>query len=82
LGSDPARTGDPDHQNQKGGATWGKTIHFGLPGEPGVRLATGFSAASAKLKPSIAIGRNEARAALVPAAWMKQWKRLKTLFFQ
>jgi len=51
-------------------------------GEPVVRLATGFSAASVKLKPSIAVGRNEARATLVPTASMTQRKRLKTLFFQ
>jgi hypothetical protein len=47
-----------------------------------MRLATGFSAASANLKPSIAVGRNEARATLVPTASMTQRKHLKTLFFQ
>jgi hypothetical protein len=68
LGSDPARADEPGRQNQKGGTDWGKTIHFGLPGEPVVRFAAGFSAASAKLKPSIAVGRNETRLALVPTA--------------
>ena len=38
----PARSGEPDRQNQQDGADCGKTLHFGLPGEPGVRLATGF----------------------------------------
>jgi hypothetical protein len=82
LGRGTIRSGEPNHESQKDGADWGKTIHFDLPGEPGTRLASGFSAASAKLKPSIAVGRNEARVGLVPTAPMTQWKRLKTLSFQ
>ena len=74
------RSGEPGHQNQQGGADWGKTSHFGLPGEPRDAARDRHSAAaSAKLKPSIAAGRNEARAALVPTASMTQRKRLKTL---
>jgi hypothetical protein len=75
-------SGEPGHQNQKSGADWGKAIHFRLPDEPNVRLVTGFSMASAKLNPSIAVCRNEARVTLVPTARMTQGKRLKTLGFQ
>jgi hypothetical protein len=66
LGSDKTWSGEPRHQNQKSGADWGKAIHFGLPDEPDVRLVTGFSMASAKLNPSIAVCRNEARVAWFP----------------
>jgi hypothetical protein len=49
-------------------------IHFDLRGEPSTRLATDFSAACVMLKPSIAVGSNEARVGWVPAASTPQRK--------